>query len=194
MTPSILVVAGSTRSGSINGKLADAAQLALAQFGGDVTRISLLDYPLPLVNEDLKKQKGIPENAMKLGRMIAAHDGLFIASPEYNASIAPLLKNAIDWVSLIARDGEKPFKAWNGRYIALGSASNGRLGGIRSLNHLRSVMMAVGTQIITEQCSVSDAAAAFDEDGRLTDERTAGILNRTCKSLIDHCKRHGSRN
>ena len=56
MTPSILVVAGSTRSGSINGKLADAAQLALAQFGGDVTRISLLDYPLPLVNEDLKKQ------------------------------------------------------------------------------------------------------------------------------------------
>ena len=131
---------------------------------------------------------------MKLGRMIAAHDGLFIASPEYNASIAPLLKNAIDWVSLIARDGEKPFKAWNGRYIALGSASNGRLGGIRSLNHLRSVMMAVGTQIITEQCSVSDAAAAFDEDGRLTDERTAGILNRTCKSLIDHCKRHGSRN
>tara|TARA_R110000751_G_scaffold107645_8_gene204057 strand:- start:149377 stop:149961 length:585 start_codon:yes stop_codon:yes gene_type:complete len=194
MTPSILVVAGSTRSGSINGKLADAAQLTLAQFGGDVTRISLLDYPLPLVNEDLKKQKGIPENAMKLGRMIAAHDGLFIASPEYNASIAPLLKNAIDWVSLIARDGEKPFKAWNGRYIALGSASNGRLGGIRSLNHLRSVMMAVGTQIITEQCSVSDAAAAFDEDGRLTDERTAGILNRTCKSLIDHCKRHGSRN
>lgn len=194
MTPSILVVAGSTRSGSINGKLADAAQLGLAQFGGDVTRISLLDYPLPLVNEDLKKQKGIPENAMKLGRMIAAHDGLFIASPEYNASIAPLLKNAIDWVSLIARDGEKPFKAWNGRYIALGSASHGRLGGIRSLNHLRSVMMAVGTQIITEQCSVSDAAAAFDEDGRLTDERTAGILNRTCKSLIDHCKRHGSRN
>ena len=194
MTPSILVVAGSTRSGSINGKLADAAQLTLAQFGGDVTRISLLDYPLPLVNEDLKKQKGIPENAMKLGRMIAAHDGLFIASPEYNASIAPLLKNAIDWVSLIARDGEKPFKAWNGRYIALGSASNGRLGGIRSLNHLRSVMMAVGTQIITKQCSVSDAAAAFDEDGRLTDERTAGILNRTCKSLIDHCKRHGSRN
>ncbi len=190
MTPKILVLAGSIKAASVNVKLANVAQLVLAQLGADVTRISLIDYPLPLVDEDLKSLEGIPQNAMKLGRLIASHDGVFLASPEYNASIPPLLKNAIDWVSLIKADNSKPFAPWQGRYIALGAASPGKLGGMRSLNHLRSVMMAVGTQIVTEQCSVGGAGSAFDDDGRLTDERTEGMLNKTCKSLVDHCKRH----
>ena len=78
MTVRILVFAGSVRTGSINAKLADAAQLTLAQLGADVTRISLLDYPMPIVSEDLKAEKGIPEDAMRLGRMIADHSGVFI--------------------------------------------------------------------------------------------------------------------
>ncbi len=61
--------------------------------GAEVTRISLGDYPLPIMDEDLEKEKGVPENAMKLGRLIAAHDGLLIATPEYNGSLPPLLKN-----------------------------------------------------------------------------------------------------
>ncbi|MEX3010887.1 NADPH-dependent FMN reductase [Hoeflea sp. TYP-13] len=192
MTPRILVFAGSVKSTSINAKLANAAQVTLAQLGADVTRISLLDYPLPLVNEDLRAEKGIPENAMQLGRMIADHGGVFIASPEYNSSIPPLLKNTIDWISLISKDGERSLKPWLGRYIALGSASNGKLGGLRGLYHLRSVMMSVGSQIVTEQCSVSGASDAFDEDGRIIDERTDGMLQKACKSLIDHCQRHGA--
>ena len=73
--------------------------------GAEVTRISLGDYPLPIMDEDLEKEKGIPENAVKLGRLIAAHDGLLIATPEYNGSLPPLLKNSIDWVSRVRRDG-----------------------------------------------------------------------------------------
>lgn len=193
MFPKILVLPGSTRSNSVNAKLADAAQLSLAQQGADVTRLSLLDYPLPLVNEDLKSDKGIPDNAMKLGRMIARHEGVFLASPEYNASIPPLLKNAIDWVSLISSDGDAVLKPWRDRYVALGAASPGKLGGIRSLPHLRSVLVAVGAQVLSQQVSVSHARDAFDAGGSLTDERTAGILERTCKSLVDHCRRHGMR-
>ncbi len=192
MTPRILVFTGSVKSASINAKLANAAQLALAQLGADVTRISLLDYPMPLVNEDLKAEKGIPEGAMKLGRMIADHSGVFITSPEYNASFPPLLKNAVDWVSLISVDGKRPIKPWQGRYVALGAASNGKFGGIRGLDHLRTVMMAVGCQIITEQCSVSSASTAFDEAGRIIDERVEGMLRNTCKSLIEHCRHHGT--
>lgn len=193
MIPRILVVPGSNRSGSFNASLAAAASVELASQGADVTRISLADYPLPIVDEDLKNQSGIPDNAMKLGRLIAAQDGVFLCCPEYNSSIPPLLKNMIDWVSLISRDGDRPFKPWAGRYVALGSASNGKFAGIRGLNHVRTVMMNVGTQVISEQCSVGGAADAFDEDGRLKDDRTNSMLAAACKSLIAHCVMMNSR-
>jgi len=187
MTPRILVLPGSNRNGSFNAALAATASLELAGQGADVSRISLADYPLPLVDENLKNETGVPENAVKLGRLIAAHSGVFLCCPEYNSSIPPLLKNMIDWVSLITRDGDRAFKPWQGRYVALGSASNGKLGGIRGLYHVRSVMVNVGTQVISEQCAVSGAADAFEADGRLKDERTQAMLASTCKSLIRHC-------
>ena len=187
MTPRILVLPGSNRNGSFNAALAAAASLELAGQGADVSRISLADYPLPLVDENLKNETGVPENAVKLGHLIAAHSGVFLCCPEYNSSIPPLLKNMIDWVSLITRDGDRAFKPWQGRYVALGSASNGKLGGIRGLYHVRSVMVNVGTQVISEQCAVSGAADAFEADGRLKDERTQAMLTTTCKSLIRHC-------
>lgn len=193
MTAKILVLPGSNRSGSFNASLAAAVSVELAGQGADVTRVSLVDYPLPIVDEDLKNKSGVPENVMKLGRLIAAQDGVFLCCPEYNSSIPPLLKNMIDWVSLISRDGDRAFKPWTGRYVALGSASNGRFAGIRGLYHVRSVMINVGTQVISEQCAVGGAAAAFDEDGRLKDERTAAIMANTCKSLIAHCTMMGDR-
>ena len=191
MIPKILVLPGSVKSTSVNVKLANAAQLTLAHLGADMTRVSLHDYPLPLVNEDLKAEQGIPEPAINLGRMIAAHDGVFIVSPEYNGSIPPLLKNAIDWISLISSDGDGMLKPWHDRYVALGAASPDRLGGIRSLAHLRAVMVDIGAQVISQQVSVPNAREAFDEHGALKDERAAGILDKTCASLVNHCKRHG---
>lgn len=193
MTLKILVLPGSNRSGSFNAALAAAAAVELAQQGADVTRISLIDYPLPIVDENLKNESGIPDNAMKLGRLIAANQGVFLCCPEYNTSIAPLLKNMIDWVSLIARDGDRPFKPWSGRYVALGSASDGRYAGARGLYHVRSVMMNVGTQVISEQCSIAGAADAFEADGRIKDERTRAALAKTCRSLIEHCAMMGVR-
>ena len=82
-TPKILVMAGSLRSGSHNGRLVAlvAKELALAE--ADVTRISLADYPLPLLDADYLADAGPPHNAVKLTRMLTAHQGVFIASPEY---------------------------------------------------------------------------------------------------------------
>lgn len=178
----ILVFAGSIRSGSFNVALAQAANKVLAEMGAETTMISLGDYALPLVDEDLKSDRGVPENAVKLARRLAAHDGLFIASPEYNSSIPPLLKNAVDWISLAPRD----IKPYAGLTVALGAASNGALGGIRGLYHLRSVLMNVGAQIITEQAGISRAASAFGEDGLPVDERQRGMLENTCRSLLEN--------
>lgn len=186
MTARILVFAGSVRTGAFSAHMADAAEKELTQQDAKVTRITLADYPLPIMNEDLEAEEGIPENAMKLGRLMAEHDGLMICSPEYNASIPPLLKNTIDWVSRISKDGDKPFKPYAGLTVGLCSTSNGAFAGMRGLYHLRAVLMNCGTQIVTEQCSVSGAADAFNEDGTLKNERQAKMLSGVCKSLIAH--------
>ncbi|SDP35614.1 NAD(P)H-dependent FMN reductase [Phyllobacterium sp. YR620] len=188
MLPKILVFAGSNRTGAYSKKVANAAVKTLAELGADVTLIALFDYPLPLMDEDLEEKQGIPDNAMKLGRLFAAHDGMLIASPEYNSSIPPLLKNTIDWVSRISQDGDKPLKPYSGKVVGLCSSSEGNFGGARGLYHLRSVLMNVGTQIITEQCSVIHAHEAFAEDGSFRNERTAKSMERVCQSLIDHTR------
>lgn len=182
MPARILIFAGSIRSGSFNVSLAQAANKVLAEMGAETTMISLADYPLPIVDEDLKNEQGLPENATKLARLFAAHDGMFIASPEYNSSIPPLLKNTLDWVSLVRGD----VKPYAGLTVALGAASNGALGGIRGLYHLRSVLMNVGAQIVTEQAAISGAGSAFGEDGLPTNERQRGMLENTCRSLLEH--------
>src|SRR5436190_7552985 len=96
--PRILVFAGSIRAGSFNARLAALAAKELALAGAEVTHISLQDYPMPIYDGDLETKSGAPENAIKLKRTMMAHQGVFIASPEYNASIAPLLKNTLDWI------------------------------------------------------------------------------------------------
>lgn len=188
MTAKILLFAGSVRKGAFSQHMADAAKRELEQQGAHVTQISLRDYPLPIMDEDLQSEHGIPEPAMQLARLIAKHDGVMICSPEYNASIPPLLKNTLDWVSRISKDGDEVLKPYAGLIAALCSTSNGAFAGMRGLYHLRAVLMAVGAQVITEQCSVSGAANAFLADDTLKDERSQRALTNTCRGLIDACQ------
>ncbi|WP_296746626.1 NADPH-dependent FMN reductase [Mesorhizobium sp.] len=183
--PRILVFAGSVRSGAFSGRTADVAQKELAVQGAEVTRISLGDYPLPIMDEDLEKEKGIPENALRLGHQIAAHDGLLIATPEYNGSIPPLLKNAIDWVSRIRRDNGRSFRPLSGKPAGLCSSSDGKFAGIRCINHLRAVLVRCQMEVITPECSVSGASAAFDASGQFRDERLHQSMERLCRTLIE---------
>jgi chromate reductase, NAD(P)H dehydrogenase (quinone) len=188
MNPRILVFAGSNRTGAYSGKLAAAGAISLAKAGADVTRISLADYDLPIFDEDLEKQDGIPSNALRLGAVIADHDGLMIASPEYNASVSPLLKNTIDWVSRISKIDGRAVRPFQGKIAALCSTSPGALGGIRGLYHLRAIAMNVGMTIITEQCAVPHAPQAFNDDGSLAQERGQAMLDNTVNALIATCR------
>lgn len=156
--PKILVFAGSVRSGAFSGRAADVAQKTLAMQGGEVTRISLADYPLPIMDEDLEREHGIPENAVRVARHIAAHDGVLIATPEYNGSIPPLLKNTVDWVSRVRHDGRKPFRPLEGKPVGLCSSSRGRYGGIRAIAHLRAVLVRCRMEVVSPECSVPEAS------------------------------------
>jgi chromate reductase len=184
--PKVLVFAGSIRTGSFNARLAAIAAKEIARAEAEITRISLLDFPLPLYDGDLEARSGPPENAVKLKRMFCAHQGVFIASPEYNASLTPLLKNTIDWISRVREKQEPPLSAYRNRVFALGAASNGTLGGMRSLMALRqSLELGCGALVIPEQIAVREASHAFDENDDLKDERSAALLRTLARRLVE---------
>jgi chromate reductase len=190
-SPKILVFAGSIRTASFNGRLAALATRELALLNVEVTRISLLDYPLPLYHGDLEAEQGLPANAVRLKRTFGLHHGIFIASPEYNASITPLLKNTLDWISRVREAPESALSAYRGRVFALGAASNGTYGGYRSLMALRQVLeLGCGAVVLPEQIAVTDAAAAFDEMDNLREERHAQKLRSVLGQLVESARHY----
>ena len=190
--PKILVFAGSIRTGSFNARLAALAAKEIARAEAEVTRISLLDYLLPLYDGDVESRSGPPENAVNLKRMFCAHNGVFIATPEYNASITPLLKNAVDWISRVREAREPPRAAFRNRVFALGAASNGTYGGMRSIMATRHVLeLGCGALVIPEQVAVREAAHAFDENDDLKDERNAGQLKALARRLVELARQFG---
>ena len=191
--PKILVLAGSIRAGAFSGRTADVAQKVLALEGADVTRLSLADYPLPIMDEDLEKERGVPDNAVRLARQIAAHDGVLIATPEYNGSIPPLLKNAIDWVSRVRRDNGKALRPLAGKPAGLCSSSAGHFAGIRAANHLRAVLVRCQMEVVTPECSVPDGNAAFDETGNFRDERLLKSMEVLCRTLTQAARQVSTR-
>jgi NAD(P)H-dependent FMN reductase len=181
----ILVFAGSIRTGSFNARLAAAATKEFALAGADVTRLSLLDYPMPLYDGDLEARSGQPEAAISLKRMMQNHQGIFIASPEYNASITPLLKNSLDWVSRVREGKEAPLAVYKDRAFAIGGASNGAYGAMRSLMALRQVLeIGCNALVIPDQIAVARAADAFDEMDNFKDEGNSKRLKGVVQSLI----------
>ena len=184
--PKILVFASSTRAGSYNVKLAALAAKELTLIDADVTRISLADYPLPLYDPDLDARIGQPANALKLKQMIMAHHGVFIASAEYSASVTPLIKNAIDWVSRVREKGDPTYAAFKNRVFAISAASVGPAGGLRSLMALRQILeLGCGALVIPEQVAITAADQAFDDLDNLIDLRAANLFKAQLQRLVD---------
>lgn len=181
--PKILAFAGSARRDSLNKKLVRIAAAAATEAGADVTVIDLKEFPLPLFDQDLEQAEGMPAHAARLKQLFIEHDGLLIAAPEYNSSITPLLKNAIDWVSR-ATGEEPPLVAFRGKAAALMSASPGRLGGLRGLVHVRSILGNIGVLVLPDQVAVAKANEAFDRDGQLGDERQQSQVRKLGTELV----------
>jgi chromate reductase len=193
LIPKILVFAGSTRIGAYSGKTADAATRELALQGAEVTRISLADYPLPIMDQDLEREKGVPANAVRLARLFVEHDGILIATPEYNGSMPPLLKNTIDWVSRVKKDGSEVLQPLPGKVVALCSSSEGHFAGIRSIMHLRAVLSHIQMEVISPQVSVPFGSKAFDENGEFVEDRLRKGMERVCRTLIERAAMLSSR-
>ncbi|MEH2349486.1 MAG: NAD(P)H-dependent oxidoreductase [Nostoc sp.] len=169
-TPKILAFAGSTRIDSYNKKLVKIAADGAKTAGAEVTYLDLRDLPLPLFEEDLEAQEGLPANARTFKDLLISHQGLLIASPEYNSSLTAVLKNAIDWASRPAPN-EAPLAAFAGKVATIMSASPGALGGLRGLVHLRSILGNIKVLVLPDQIALPKAYEAFNADGTLKDPK-----------------------
>jgi NAD(P)H-dependent FMN reductase len=185
-TPKILVIPGSLRVASHNARLAALAAKELALAEAEVTRISLADYPLPLFDAEMTAEIGPPQHALQLQRMLEAHQGVFITSPEYSASVTPLIKNTVDWLSRSRARGEPTYAAFRNCVFAIGAASSGPGGGMRSLMALRQILeLGCGALVIPEQISVGNAGEAFDEMDNLKDQSAGAALKAMARRLVE---------
>ncbi|MFL6792984.1 MAG: NADPH-dependent FMN reductase [Bradyrhizobium sp.] len=185
----ILVIPGSLRTGSLNAKLSAVAAHELAQAGAAVTRISLSDFPLPLYDGDLQAKSGVPKNAVNLKRMIGAHHGVLIVTPEYNSSVPALVKNTIDWVSRVQDAHETRGQVFRERVFAIAAASGGRLGGTRALAALRLILSALRATVIPNQLALSFAENAYDDMDHLKHPADIEALQALVRQLIDLSQR-----
>ncbi len=181
----ILVIPGSLRTGSHNVRLAAAAAYEFAQAGVDVTRISLGDFPLPIYDGDLQAKSGVPKHAVNLKRMIGAHHGVLLVTPEYNSSVPALVKNTIDWITRVQDPQESRGQVFRERPFAIAAASENRLGGTRALAALRLILSACHATVIPNQLALSFADRAYDDMDRLKNPADIEALGALVRQLID---------
>lgn len=185
-SPKILVMSGSLRARSHNARLVAWAVKELTLIDVETTRISLEDYPMAIYDPDEEIKSGPPQSAIKLKQMMAAHQGIFIVTPEHNASIPAVLKNAIDWVSRVRERGDPAFSAFRDRAFALASVSSEQQGGLRGLDALRDILqLGCGALVIPEQVAIAEGNTAFDDMDNPTPNFVANALRMELARLVD---------
>jgi chromate reductase len=172
----VLGFAGSLRAKSINkGLLRTAGELM-----PDGMTLEIFDLAaIPLYNEDVL-QAGFPDGVQQFRDRIAAADALLIAMPEYNFSMAGVLKNAIDWAS---RPPDHPL---NNKPVAIFGATPGGYGTTRAQHHFRQMAAALNMHVVNKpEVAIPAAAGKFDDSGRLTDEASLGFVKDQLEALKD---------
>jgi chromate reductase, NAD(P)H dehydrogenase (quinone) len=172
----VLGLCGSLRQKSLNRYTLRAAGELMP---GSLS-LEVADIPeLPFFNQEIQ-DRGFPGPLAPFAESIAGADALLVISPEYNHSIPAVVKNTIDWLSRLPKP---PFQ---GKPVAIASASPGLLGGARMQYDLRRVLNQLGAMILTRpEVFVNLAASKFDADGRLTDEATRKSISGQMAAFAD---------
>ncbi len=185
MSIRLLAFSGSSRKGSLNEQVLHTAIAGAESVNGcPVTLINLSDYPMPLYNEDNEKASGMPASAQKLLRLFEQHDGLLLASPEYNGFFTPLVKNTFDWLSRPELNGQSGLRLFKRYPVALFSASPGIVGGLRGLIMTRMYLSNLGFLVLPEQVTISGQKM---HEGKITDEKLEAQVKAIGAGLAEWC-------
>jgi chromate reductase len=186
----LLFFAGSTREGSFNKKLARLAQHIATANGIEGVFVDLKDYPMPIYNGDIEAEQGPPQKAHEFKALLGEYPGVFIASPEYNSSVTPLLKNTLDWITRVRGPGESGVEVYKSRVFAISGATPGYYGTMRSLINLRQILeVGIGATVIPQQLALPRANDAFDADGSLKDHAQQKLLTGVVEALAIAAKK-----
>jgi chromate reductase, NAD(P)H dehydrogenase (quinone) len=173
-----LVFGAALRADSTNARLASLVARLLSDTGAAVDLASMRDFDMPLYDGDAEASEGLPQGALALRDRLEQSDAFVISSPEYNASVPGVLKNAIDWVSRVR---PQPFKT---KHALLVSASPSLVGGNRGLWALRVPLEHLGTRVYPDMFSVANSYQAFTEDGTLADPGLQQRLTETVSGFL----------
>lgn len=180
----ILGFAGSLRKDSYNRALLRAATGLVPD---DATMETYDLSSIPPFNQD--QEKTPPAAVVEFKARIRAADAILIVTPEYNYSIPGVLKNAIDWASRPYGDS-----AWEGKPVALMSASTGMLGAARAQYHLRQTFVFLNMYPVNRpEVIVTFATQKFDAEGKLLDEKTRELIGQLFRELVAWTRRLGSK-
>jgi chromate reductase len=166
--PRLLAISGSARKGSLNRQLVEVAAAKARASGAEVTVVDLGELALPVFDADLLAAQGFPAGALRLRALFAQHDGLLLASPEYNALPTPLFINAFDWLSVVPAADDLPSgkDVTAGKPVGLMAASPGALGGIRALPIVRTFLSTnFAMVVVPEQLALPAAEHQLGEAG-----------------------------
>jgi chromate reductase len=178
-TVNIIAFTGSLRLHSYNKAALNAAKELLPE-GATLEIVDISD--IPFFNEDIEAE-GIPESVLNFKRKLASAHAVLISTPEYNYSIPPVLKNALDWAS---RGTDLPL---SGKPLAIMSASPSIFGGSRVQYHLRQVCVRVNLLPLNQpEVFIMKADGKFDKDGKLINETTEKAISNLLKALVDNTR------
>jgi chromate reductase len=171
----ILGFVGSLRKGSYNKALMRAA----VELKPEDAIIEVFDLEgIPPFNQDLERQP--PQIVKEFKAKIREADALLIASPEYNYSVPGVLKNAIDWASRPYGDN-----AFEGKPVAIMSASVGSLGGARAQYHLRQSFIFLDMHPLNRpEVMMPFAQDNVDANGNVTNEHTRQLIRELLEALV----------
>ncbi|MGW8951516.1 NADPH-dependent FMN reductase [Streptomyces sp. NPDC055709] len=174
----VLVFGAALRAGSVNARLASLVARLVSDTGATADLAGMREFAMPLFDGDVEAAEGLPEGALALRDRLERCDAFVISSPEYNASVPGVLKNAIDWVSRVR---PQPFKT---KHALLVSASPSMVGGNRGLWALRIPLEHLGTRVYPDMFSLAKADQSFTEDGLLANTHLQQQLTETVTGFL----------
>jgi NAD(P)H-dependent FMN reductase len=167
----LIALSGSLRKNSFNTRLARA--MADGAPAGTEIEVATL-HGIPLYNGDDEEATGIPEAVESLRTRIKSSDGLILVTPEYNAGMPGVFKNALDWLT---RPGEELKPTFGGRATALAGATPGAWGTAFSQAGSLISLRQLGVFLFPDYLRVSRAGDRFDEKGA-PDEKLADQITK----------------
>ena len=180
-----ITICGSLRKGSINEVLRQHMSRKLREAGVEVTDLDLNDFEMPIFNQDIEDAGETPGAAKRLAELFRSSDIIFIATPEYNGGIPPLVVNMLAWVS---RQGKpSPFRH---AIFGIGGVSDGKYATIFSLSHLRDTLSKVGALVAPTLLGIGPWPDVFDADGNPNEPGIQWKVAQTVRELT-HFSRGG---